>query len=242
GMWGGPVPDPASALAKMLASLHDDDGRIAIKGIYDRVRPMTAREKADLDRLGVTEKIFREQTGMVSGARVLGGTKNPYEAIWRQPSLTINAIQASTREQARNIICDTAWARVGIRIVPDQKPEEVRDLLVDHLRRSVPWGLAPTIRPLTAESWWMTDPTGPVFEKARKAFSAGYGKETVFIGCGGSIPFVAPFSEALGGAPALLIGVEDPYTNAHGENESLSLVDFDGAVRSSIHLYAQLGG
>ena len=240
GMWGGPIPDPVGALSKMLASLLDDEGRIAIRGIYDRVRPLTSQEREDYARLDVTEALFRKQTGMAPGARILGGAKNPYETIWRQPALTINAIQASSRDQARNIICDSAWARVGIRIVPDQRPEEVRDLLVSHLEANVPWGVEAKIRPLLADSWWMTDPTGPVFEKARRAFSAGYGKETVFIGCGGSIPFVGPFSEALGGAPALLIGVEDPYTNAHGENESLSLVDFEGAVRSSIHLFSML--
>jgi acetylornithine deacetylase/succinyl-diaminopimelate desuccinylase-like protein len=241
GMWGGPIPDPAAALAKMLATLHDDAGRIAVKGVYDRVRPMSAAERADLERLGVTEKMFREQTQMVAGAKVLGDD-NPYATIWRQPALTINAMQASSREQARNIVCDTAWARITVRLVPDQKPKEIQDALVAHLRNAVPWGVQADIKALSAESWWMTEPGGPVFEKARRAFSAGYGKETVFIGCGGSIPFVGPFSEALGGAPALLIGVEDPYTNAHGENESLSLPDFDGAIRSSIRLFHELAG
>jgi acetylornithine deacetylase/succinyl-diaminopimelate desuccinylase-like protein len=194
-----------------------------------------------MGRLGVTEEIVRKQTGMLSGARILGGATNPYEAIWRQPALTVNAIEASERKQARNIICASAWARIGIRIVPDQQSEEIRDLLVSHLEKHAPWGVSITVKPLVAESWWTTDPSGPVFDKARQAFTAGYGRETVTIGCGGSIPFAAPFSEALGGAPALLIGVEDPYTNAHGENESLSLVDFDGAVRGSIHLFSLLG-
>ncbi len=239
GMWGGPVPDPVAALSKMIASLHDASGRIAVPGMYDRVRPMTEAEKADLDRLGVTEELFRKQTQMVPGAQILG-EGNPYATIWRQPSLTINAMQASSREQARNIVCDSAWARITVRLVPDQRPKEIQENLIAHLRRQIPWGVQADIRPGGAESWWMTEPGGPVFEKARRAFSAGYGKETVFVGCGGSIPFVGPFSEALGGAPALLIGVEDPYTNAHGENESLSPVDFDGAVRSSIRLFHEL--
>jgi acetylornithine deacetylase/succinyl-diaminopimelate desuccinylase-like protein len=115
---------------------------------------------------------------------------------------------------AANIICDVAWARIGIRIVPDMVPAEVKQLLIDHLRARVPWGLEMTISNDVADTWWMTDPTGPAFEKARKALALGYGKEPVIMGCGGSIPFVGPFSHALGGVPALLVGVEDPYTNA----------------------------
>ena len=240
GMWGGPLPDPAVALSKMLGSLLDEDGRIAIEGIYDRVRPLTPEERDDLQRLPVTEELFRIQAGVVPNASLFS-RGNPYEMIWRQPALTVNAIQASSREQARNIVCDAAWSRVGVRIVPDQDPKEVLDLLVSHLREGVPWGLDATIRPLAADKWWMTDPAGPVFEKARRAFAAGYGKEPVFIGCGGSIPFVGTFSEALGGAPALLIGVEDPYTNPHGENESVSVADLENAIRSCIHLFAELG-
>jgi acetylornithine deacetylase/succinyl-diaminopimelate desuccinylase-like protein len=190
-----------------------------------------------LRRLPVTVEEFRRQTGLVQGARLLGTPELPYESIWRRPSLTVNAIQASSRKMAGNIICDSAWARVGIRIVPDQIPEEVRELLIGHLKGCVPWGLEATLSKVGADGWWMTKPAGPVFDKARRALSLGYGKDPVMMGCGGSIPFVAPFARALGGVPALLVGVEDPYTNAHSENESLDLNDFDAAVRSAIHLF-----
>jgi acetylornithine deacetylase/succinyl-diaminopimelate desuccinylase-like protein len=241
GMWGGPIPDPTTALVKMLASLVDDEGKIAIRGIYDRVRPLTNGEREDLRRLPVTVEEFRRQTGMVKTAAMLGHPTPPYETIWRQPALSINAIQASSRKMAANIICDTAWARVGIRIVPDQDPAEVRKLLVDHLKARVPWGLEGSISNAVADGWWVTEPKGPVFEKARRALALGYGKEPVMMGCGGSIPFVGPFAEALGGVPALLVGVEDPYTNAHSENESMNLADFDSAVRSAIHFFDLMG-
>ena len=242
GMWGGPVPDPAIALSRMLGGLLDDAGRIAIPGIYDRVRPLTAAEREELRRLPVTAEEFRRQTGVRPGGTLHKGTESPFEQLWRQPALTVNAIQASSRAMAANIICDVAWARVGIRIVPDQVPEEVRDLLIGHLRKQVPWGLEVSFPAVAAEGWWMTKPDHPYFEKARRALALGFGREAILQGCGGSIPFVGPFAQALGGVPALLVGVDDPYTNAHAENESLHLGDFDAAVRSEIHLFELLAG
>ena len=237
GMWGGPLPDPAMALARVLSTLVDDEGEIAVEGILDRVRPLTPSEREEMRRLPVTREQFREQTGLLPGCRLLGSAGMPYETIWRRPSLTVNAVQASSRRMASNIICDTAWARVGIRIVPDQVPGEVRDLLIAHMKERVPWGLEATFTGDLADGWWMTEPSHPVFEKARAALALGFGREPLIMGCGGSIPFVGPLSKALGGAPALLVGVEDPYTNAHSENESLHLGDFDAAVRSEIHLF-----
>ena len=87
---------------------------------------------------------------------------------------------------------------------------------------------------------WAIDPSGPAFEAARSSMKKGYGEEPLMIGCGGSIPFVKPFAEALGGVPALLIGVEDPYTNAHGENESVLISDLRKACVSQVHLFAEL--
>ena len=239
GMWGGPLPDPAQALARMLASLTLPDGRIAIKGIYDKVRPLTALERQSLALLPGDIAQFRSQTGMLAGTELLGDA-HPYEAIWRQPSLAINAIQVSSRRDARNIINDTAWARVGIRIVPDMDPGEVQHLLIEHLRAQAPWGVRVEIVPESASSWWYTSPEHPAFQAAFRALERGYGQRAVAIGCGGSIPFVEPLSRMMGGVPALLIGVEDPYCNAHSENESLSLADWEKATRSAIYLYEDL--
>ncbi len=241
GMWGGPVPDPVMALSKMLATLVDEDGRIAVKGIREQVTKLTAEESARMSQIPYEEKLFREQVGMVPGAKILPEGPNPIAQLWRFPSLTVTAIQASSRKSPSNIINDAAWARVTIRTAPGMDPKRTTQLLKEHLKSACPWGLSVELSGDESGSGaWSIDPTGPAFEAAAHAMKKGYGVDPLMIGCGGSIPFVQPFAEALGGVPALLIGVEDPYTNAHGENESLLVSDFRKACVSQIHLFAEL--
>ncbi|MBL8915741.1 MAG: M20/M25/M40 family metallo-hydrolase [Archangium sp.] len=240
GMWGGPVPDPVMALSKMLASLTNADGTIAIPGILDKVKPLTEGEKASINALPGDRDTFRRQSGLLPGVQMMGGDRHPWETNWRQPSLTVNAIQASSRKDARNIVCESAWARVGIRLVPNLEAKDVQQKLIDALKKATPWGLECTVKAESAAGWWYTDSSGPAFQAAFRALEKGYGTKSVAIGCGGSIPFVEPFSKELGGVPALLIGVEDPYTNAHSENESLHLGDWEKSVKSAIHIYEEL--
>jgi cysteinylglycine-S-conjugate dipeptidase len=239
GMWGGPVPDAAMALSKMLATLVDAQGGIAVAGVREGVRPLTQAQREAIAALPVTAEDFRRQARLRPGVPLLGG-RHPLEMNWWEPSLAVNAIQASTRKEARNIINDAAWARVGVRLVPDMDPSRVRDALVEHLRRVVPWGLELHVKVETSGPAWTTDVSHPAFAAAFRALEKGFGRPAVAIGCGGSIGFVEPFAKALGGVPALLIGVEDPSTNAHSENESLHLGDFQRAIRSAIHLYSEL--
>jgi cysteinylglycine-S-conjugate dipeptidase len=240
GMWGGPVPDPVLALCRMLATLINPDGSVAIPGIQEKVKPLTEAERKSIRALPGDEAHFRSQAGMLPGVELLGAGRHPWETNWRQPSIAINAIQASSRKDARNIICDSAWARVGVRIVPDLDPNDVQRRLIDALKKAVPWGLQLDIKAEQAVGWWYTDSSHPAFQAAFRGLRKGYGKEPITMGCGGSIPFVEPFARELGGVPALLIGVEDPYTNAHSENESLHLGDWEKAVKSAIYIYEEL--
>jgi acetylornithine deacetylase/succinyl-diaminopimelate desuccinylase-like protein len=135
-----------------------------------------------------------------------------------------------------------ASAIVSMRTVPDQRSEEVFARLRDFLTKDPPWGVKVRVTPHSRPvSWWMTDPTGPAFEAALAAMHSGYRKAPVAIGCGGSIGFVGPLAELFGGAPALLLGIEDPQSNAHAPNESLHEGDFRKLIASLIHLYENLG-
>ena len=142
-----------------------------------------------------------------------------------------------SRKQASNIVNDAAWARVGIRIVPDMDPKETLDLLRDHLLKQAPWNVKVDIKAETPSPWWKTDTKGPIFSAALAALEKGYGKKPAVIGAGGSIPFVQTITEMLGGVPALLFGVGDPYAAAHSENESLVIADWESASKSLIHLF-----
>ncbi|OGS00570.1 MAG: hypothetical protein A3G41_06535 [Elusimicrobia bacterium RIFCSPLOWO2_12_FULL_59_9] len=242
GMWGGPLPDPVQALAKMIASLTNASGRIAVKGLADGIRPMGRAEAANLRSLRCTERVYRRQSGVLSGVELVGGKAPPILKMWRLPSIAVNAIQASSRKDCANIVNESAWCRGGVRIVPGQNPQRALRLLKRHLLRTVPWGARVEFSKEIAGPAWSTDTRHPAFAAARRALAAGYGREAVFVGCGGSIPFVGPFAKALGGAPALLIGVEDPRSNPHSENESLHLGDFRKAIRGAALLYRELAG
>ena len=238
GMWGGPLVDPVQALAKMIASVTDKDGRMVVPGIYGKVRKLSKAEEKSLKSLKYSERDFREQSGVFKKTKILD--KDFLRSMWYKPSFSVNAIQASSRKDCANIINEAAWCHMGVRIVENMDPKDVAERLKKHLLKNAPWGVTVEFAHESLNPAWSTVPDSAVFQTAAKSLERGFGKKAVFIGTGGSIPFVGPFSEALGGAPALLIGVEDPYSNPHSENESLHIGDFHKSIASAIHLYNDL--
>jgi acetylornithine deacetylase/succinyl-diaminopimelate desuccinylase-like protein len=224
----------------MLATLVDDQGRIAIPGVLEQVKPLSAEEEREIKKIPYNEADFRKQSGLIDSAQILAEGPNPIAQVWRFPSLTVNALQASSRAQAGNVIIDTAWAKVTIRLVEGMDPAYTMKLLQEQLKKTAPWGVQVDLKVESSNGAWATEPKGEAFEAAVSAMKQGYGREPLFLGCGGTIPFVKPFADALGGAPALLVGVEDPYTNAHGENESMLVEDLKKACLSQVALFAEL--
>jgi acetylornithine deacetylase/succinyl-diaminopimelate desuccinylase-like protein len=131
-------------------------------------------------------------------------------------------------------------ARLSLRTVPNMDAKAAGKAIIKKLTAKPPYGAKVTAEIVGTTPWWTTDPEGPAFEAARCALKAGYGRETAMIGAGGSIGFVGPFADLLGGAPCLLMGVEDPLCNAHSENESLHLGDWYKSMKSAIHMYDEL--
>lgn len=238
GMWGGIVPDPAAALCRLISTLTDADGRL-IAALRSGVRVPTADELAGFRRLPYDAALLGSQAGLlVASAPADAG--EALTRLWREPAFSVNAIQAGQRGRTGNVIMDAAWARLGIRIVPDQQPEAVRDVLMAHLRRHAPAGMELVITQASLGAPWATVPDHPIFATARAALERGFGRAPVTIGCGASIPFVGEMTAKLGGIPALLLGVEDPVCGAHAENESVHLGDLRSAIRAQTALVGML--
>jgi acetylornithine deacetylase/succinyl-diaminopimelate desuccinylase-like protein len=242
GMAGGALADAAIALNVILARLYWKKGKLPIPHLYDKVLKMTGAEKRALKKLPGDEEKWRRELGILPGVQFATEKKTHiYEQTWRKPSVTVIAQEASSIKGASNQVLPSARAIVSCRIVPDQDPAEVYEQLKAVLTADPPWGVHVTVKPEGSVKWWRTDPTGPAFDAALKAMKSGFAHKPVAIGCGGSIGFVGPLAELFDGAPALLMGIEDPMSNAHAPNESLHEGDWKKLMRSLTHLFANLG-
>jgi acetylornithine deacetylase/succinyl-diaminopimelate desuccinylase-like protein len=242
-MAGGALADSAIALNVILSRLFWKNGPLPIPHYYDRVRPMTEAERKAMKKLPADEGEWRKTLGIPPHVKFATETKgHVYEQTWRKPAVTVIAQEASSLKSASNQVLPRAQAIVSARIVPDQDPKAVFKQLHDFLTADPPWGVKVTVKPCGPPvKWWMTDPTGPAFEAALTAMKAGFKKEPAAIGCGGTIGFVGPLAELFGGAPALLVGIEDPRSNAHAPNESLHEGDFRKLMATLAHLFHNLG-
>jgi len=225
----------------LVASLHDDAGNVVVEGFSDGVRKPTDKETSNLKQLNYTEAKLKKESGLLAGVKVAGDPSVPVlEKVWLKPAITIIALDACELKNAANKILNSAIARISVRIVADQDPAHILKVLKAHFTKHVPYGAQISFSNEEELKPWVCVPEGPAFKAAETALKLGYNHDPVLVGCGGSIGFVEPFANAFGGAPAILVGVEDPYTNAHGENESLLLGDFKKSILSLTHLFYEL--
>ncbi|GAB6061755.1 dipeptidase [Deferrisoma palaeochoriense] len=239
GSFGGTVANPANALARLLASLQDEAGRVAVPGFYDRVRPLEAWEREAFARLPFDEEALRRDLGVDALAGEPGFT--PLERLWARPTLDVNGLVAGyTGEGAKTVLPAWARAKVSCRLVPDQDPDEIAGLLEGWLARRVPAGCRLEISRLHGARPVLVPTEGPFMAAARQALARGFGAEPAFIREGGSIPVVEAFQRLLG-APVLLLGFGRPDDRAHGPDEQFHLDDLWAGMRTSAWLWPLLG-
>ncbi len=239
GIYGGAVHNPINALCAMIASLHDEHGRITIPGFYDRVRELEPEERADLSRVPFDRAAWLEQTGAPTD-----WGEPDYTIVERttaRPTLDVNGMWGGYVEPgAKTVLPGKAHAKISMRLVPDQDPAEISRLIAAHLKAIAP----PTVRVQVQElhqgkgaivrrdSVWM--------EAACKAYAAAFGQEPVFERGGGSIPVVATFQDVLG-IETILMGFGLPDDNLHAPNEKFHLPNFYRGIETAIHFMEHLG-
>jgi acetylornithine deacetylase/succinyl-diaminopimelate desuccinylase-like protein len=241
GMAGGVVPDPVLGLAQMLATLVDEHGDPAFDNCWDDYEPPDAAERARLDALPRNETGLRRAWGVRDGVQLAGDPSTTiFERLWLRPTITVIGIDGHSIIGSSNQIVAQASARISVRVGRGQDPRRLNAALRAHLERRVPLGLEHDVTELDEVPAWHCEPTGWAFDATERALRAGFGVDPVYMGVGGSIPFVGPFADAFGGIPALLLGPADPASRIHGEDESLHLGDWHKLIESEVRLLAEL--
>src|SRR6478735_240235 len=230
GLWGGVVPDALSALVRLLASLHDDDGNVAVEGLHQSTA-------ADVDY--PAERV-RVESGMLDGVAEIGSGSVP-QRLWAKPAITVIGIDTTPIASSSNTLLPRARAKVSLRVATGGDARAHLDALIRHLENHTPWGAKLTVTPGDIGAPYAIDATGPVYDAARAAFRQAWGSEAVDTGVGGSIPFIAEFAAAFPDAAILVTGVEDPATQAHSINESLHLGVLERAATAEALLLEALG-
>lgn len=231
GVYGGVAPNPFVALAEIITGLKDPRGRILIPHFYDRVEPPHPDEKAAWDRLPFDEEAFlRDEVG----APALTGEPgfSVLERTWARPTLEVHGMPGGfIGEGSKTVIPARASAKISMRLVPRQEPEEISRLFESYVRHLQPRGTGVTIRMRHGASPVVMSPEGPAIAAARRAFSEVFGHETVLIRSGGSIPIVADFIGRLG-LPTVISGWALPDASVHSPDEKLDLVHFHKGIQA----------
>lgn len=219
GLWGGLYPDALTVLSRLLATLHGDDGTVAVPGLISE----------EVEGPDFSDDEAAELAGVIEGLQMLG-SGSIVSRLWTRPALSILAIDAPPLAEAINQLVPVARAKVSMRTAPGQDIDEAIDALRAHLEENVPWGAEVTIRGIESGQGFSLASDGPAFEAWREGMRQAWGSEPVDMGVGGSIPFVAAFSRHLPDAPILLTGAGDPTSSVHAPNESQDLEDLRKAV------------
>jgi acetylornithine deacetylase/succinyl-diaminopimelate desuccinylase-like protein len=218
GAYGGVAPDALTALCRLLASLHDDEGNVAIAGLHHGTGPDLEYPP---DRL-------RVESGVLEGVDYLG-SGSVVERLWNRPAVAVIALDTTPIARASNTLVPGARAKISLRVAPGDDARRALQCLRDHLEAHAPWGAQVTVTDGDTGEPAEIPFAGPVAEAARTAFATAWGKQPVLVGQGGSIPLVAEFAEAFPGAAILITAVGDPDSRPHGVDESLHLGDFAAA-------------
>lgn len=230
GMYGGVVPDAGMAMTRLLASLHADDGSVAVEGLV-------GAETAEVD---YAESTLRADSGVLDGVELIGrGTLA--SRVWAQPSITVIGLDLPQVDVSSNTLQHSVRAKLSIRVAPGDTPENALAAVKRHLRAHAPFGARVETGAEESGSPWRANTADPVVAEAMGALSDGFGTEAVQVGLGGSIPFIADLLEVFPQASVLVTGVEDPDARAHSANESLYVPDFRAAIVSEALLLERLG-
>ena len=238
GQFGGPVVNPGNALAKIIASFHDENGKVAVEGFYDDVVAWDEETRDQIRSLPFDESVYKADLKVDA----LGGEKgwSTLEKLWIRPTCDINGMLCGyTGEGAKTVLPGKAMCKVSFRLVPTQTPERVKKLVEAHVKKVAPPGVTATVVELHGGMPWKTKVEGKLVEAASAALEAAYGTPAVLQGEGGSIPIVGTFEEKLK-ASALLVGFALPGCNLHAPNEWFDLDSFDKGIGALVRLYENL--
>jgi acetylornithine deacetylase/succinyl-diaminopimelate desuccinylase-like protein len=219
GSFGGPVPDALSALARIIASLHDDRGNVAIDGLL----------RFDWTGMAVPEDELRDEAGTVPGVELIGDGPIASQ-LWTGPAVAVLGVDAPTIHGSSNQIVPFARARVSLRVAPGDDPVAANDKLVAHLKAHAPWGVQVTIEHgggFEAGHGYIVDTDNPAYKAAHAALAEAYGRDGIDTGSGGSIPLVPLLAQTFPGISILMWGAMDERSNIHSTDESVSLSELE---------------
>jgi len=238
GSFGGAVENPANALTRMLGSLRDEEGHITIPGFYDQVRELTEEERTSMRELPFKEEEFRSDLEV---PRVHGEAGfSTLERKWARPTLDINGLLSGwTGEGAKTVLPAHASAKVSMRLVPDQHPDEIAELVQNHLHSICPDTCTLTVHCHHGARPVLVEQNSPWLDATSRAIEKGFGKAPVMIREGGSIPVVSDLKETLG-IDTILLGLGLPDDNAHSPNEKFHLPDYQRGIETMAWLLEEM--